>query len=209
MVLNIPHPPIPVAQMRVTDMAALLAAGLLLETVSRLLLWTAKAKPSKEAMLEAQLMDLRYQTAQKRALGPSAFVETAKLERQTLTAEKKLEVLSKTRRERTGKFSKVLSNLSFATYILVFVVYYTIPVLAIDGITANLAQDLDQGMVRSESEQATAYLQGFLFPLSYVGVGMRVARFGLSRPGIGALVVLWSSQTTVGKVLDGLEALLL
>ena len=87
--------------------------------------------------------------------------------------------------------------------------YYTIPVLAIDGITANLAQDLDQGMVRSESEQATAYLQGFLFPLSYVGVGMRVARFGLSRPGIGALVVLWSSQTTVGKVLDGLEALLL
>jgi hypothetical protein len=57
-------------------------------------------------------------------------------------------------------------------------------------------------------ERASSYLQALLFPISYIGVGMRVSRFGLSAPGFGALVVLWSAQVTTAKIMDGIEWLI-
>ena len=53
-----------------------------------------KSKSSTERTLEQQLVQLNFETAQKRRLGPSAFVETSKLERQVLSKEKELAKLS-------------------------------------------------------------------------------------------------------------------
>jgi hypothetical protein len=70
-------------------------------------------------------------------------------------------------------------------------------------------QKKDSVLSLIEEDRALGFLQGFLFPLSYVGMGMKVARYGLHKAGMGALVVLWSSQVTAGKIIDGIEALIL
>ena len=72
----------------------------------------------------------------------------------------------------------------------------------------------DDNMVPSAEERAAALFRGVLFPISYVGFGMRFLRLGLpaakhAAASIRCLVVLWLAQTTVGKLINCLELLLL
>ena len=203
----IPHPPIPIADVRIKDIWILLGVGVGMEVLSRMVLWFVKFKSGQQVELEAKLVHLTKETVKKRRLGPSGFVETSKLERQVLALEKTLSKLVETRRTRTQKAERLGQRLSYVVYVVVFVLYFSIPVLTLDGMAVDF-QNTSDGF-GDERERANAYLQGFLFPLSYIGIGMRWARFGLPYPGIGALVVLWSSQATVGNLLDGVEAILL
>mmetsp|Transcript_24215 Transcript_24215/g.40105 ORF Transcript_24215/g.40105 Transcript_24215/m.40105 type:complete len:204 (+) Transcript_24215:85-696(+) len=200
---------VPLLDVRTIDMLALLLAGALLELVTKGIVMHTKAKSSKETKMEQQLFALQYETAQKRRLGPTAFVATSKLERQGLVMEKELAALVEQRKLQGGTIAKLTSRISLVFYVLVFLAYYNLSILSIDG-TRVVGDDIDS-IVSTEQEEharATAFLQGFLFPISYVGMGVKVARFGLPTPGFGALLVLWSSQVTVGKIMDGVEWLL-
>jgi hypothetical protein len=199
----IPHQAIPLLEIRPFDIWFLLALGAIVEVLSRGLSYMTKSKSSIERTLEQQLVQLNFETAQKRRLGPSAFVETSKLERQVLSKEKELAKLVLTRKAKMEQMAKYVKNGSLVFYAIIVIVYYSLPVLKIDGLQLNG----DVSLI--EEDRALRFLQGFLFPLSYVGLGMRVARFGLPKTGVGALVVLWSSQVTLGKLIDGIEALML
>ena len=203
----IPHPTIPILEIRVVDIWALLLAGVALEALSRGICFMAKRKSSKEAKSGEKLLLLQFETAQKRRLGPSAFVETSKLERQVLAKEKEVQVLAEKRKKTTEQVARIVSNLSMVLYVVVFCLYYSLPVLSIDG--TRVGYEADDILSRDQDkERATAFVQGFLFPLSYIGMGVRISRFGLPQPGIGALAILWSSQVTVGKLVNGFEALM-
>jgi len=198
---------IPLLEIRTLDLWALLLGGVLLECISRGLVMVVKAKSSSEKRTAMDLFQLQFETAQKRRLGPSAFVETSKLERQVLAKEKALEEMIAVRKSRTERISKLVKNASLSFYGLVFVLYYSYSILSIDG---TRLPGKDDGIVRTreeDAELATAFVQGLLFPLSYVGIGMRIARWGLPAPGFGALLVLWSAQVTTGKLIDGIELL--
>ena len=60
-------------------------------------------------------------------------------------------------------------------------------------------------------ESAISSFEMFLFPLSYIGMGIKVSKWGLNNPraSTGALLVMWSAQVTVSKIMDGIEALCL
>ena len=198
---------IPLLEIRTLDIATLLVVGVVWEATTRIVLATVRAQSKVEKLADAELLQLQYVTAQKRRLGPSAFVETSKLERQVLAKEKALEEMVTTRNARTARIQKFVKNSNLALYALVFVLYYNLSVLSIDG-TRVAAKDEIVRTPLEEAELATSFMQGLLFPISFFGIGMRVARFGLPTPGFGALVVLWSSQVTVGKIIDGMELLL-
>jgi hypothetical protein len=198
---------IPLLEIRTLDMCALLLAGLLLEILTRVVLLMVKSKSQKELRDEVLLFQLNQETIQKRRMGPSYFVETSKLERQVLSKEKALEKIVELRKTRTERIKKLVKNASLVFYGLCFLTYYSLPILSIDG--TRIAEDSIVTTPEEEHDRATAFLQGFLFPLSYVGFGNKVARFGLPTPGFGALMVLWSAQVTVGKLMDGLELLFL
>lgn len=197
---------IPISEIRTLDIGALLLTGALVELITKSILAYVKRKSPTENKLSERLFHLQYETASSRRLGPQAFVETAKLERKVLGSEKSLEALVAKRKALTEAFRKIVKNISLVLYVIIFLSYYSHNVLSIDGTRVN------EGVVLSgeqeEHLQATAFLQGFMFPVSYVGIGMKIARFGLPVPGFGALLVLWSSQVTVGKLIDGIELLL-
>lgn len=198
---------VPLLEVRTLDICALLLAGVLLELVTKGLVMRTKAKSSKEKRSEKELFALNFEAAQKRRLGPSAFVETSKLERQVLSKEKEVTTLVEQRKVKAVRIAKLVRNASLVIYALVFFSYYSLSVLSIDGTRVG---DMDSIVTteKEEHERATAFLQGFLFPISYVGIGIKVARFGLPTPGFGALLVLWSSQVTTGTIMDGVEWLL-
>jgi len=200
----VPHQAIPLLEIRPFDIWSLLCIGVVLEIISRGLSFSAKSKSPTEKTAEQLLVQLNFEAAQKRRLGPSAFVETSKLERQVLSKEKELAKLVASRKSKSEQVAKLVKNGSLILYAVVAALYYSMPILKIDGTRLN-----DDQVSLIDEDLAMGYLQGFLFPLSYVGLGMKVARFGLPKAGIGALVVLWSSQVTVGKVIDGIEALML
>jgi hypothetical protein len=89
---------------------------------------------------------------------------------------------------------------------LIFFLYYSIPILSIGA-----GPPVPNAIGTFESPRA--YTGRLLFPLSYAGMGIRLSRFGMmpehAEVSIGALVVLWSAQVTVGKLMDGLDALVL
>jgi hypothetical protein len=85
-----PHPPVLISQIRVYDIWLLLAIGGLWELTCRILLFWIKRKPFGLLVREQDLYRLQQKTTEKRKLGPPAFVETSKLERQVLVIEKEL-----------------------------------------------------------------------------------------------------------------------
>ena len=198
---------IPLLEIRTLDIAVLLLVGFVWEAATRIILATVCAKSQAEQLADADLLQLQYVTAQKRRLGPPAFVETSKLERQVLAKEKALEEMVTIRNTRTTRIQKFVKNANLALYAFVFVLYYNLSVLSIDG-TRVVAKDEIVRTPLEETELATSFMQGLLFPISFFGIGMRIARFGLPTPGFGALLVLWSSQVTVARIVDGLELLL-
>jgi hypothetical protein len=198
---------VPLLEVRTLDICALLLAGVLLELFTKGLVMRSKAKSSKERKAEKELFALNFEAAQKRRLGPSAFVETSKLERQVLAKEKDVATFAEQRKVQSERIAKLVKNASLVIYALVFFTYYSLSVLSIDGTRVGDVNSIVT-TEKEEHERATAFLQGFLFPISYVGLGIKVARFGLPTPGFGALLVLWSSQVTTGTIMDGVEWLL-
>lgn len=198
----IPHPAIPVLEIRPADIVLLLGMGATLEVVSRGVAHVVSSKSEKEIALETDLLSLNLQTAKSRRKGVSAFVETSKLERQVLQAEKNLASHQTTRQRRVEKISKVIRNVSLFLYLIVFILYFGISVLSLDGMKID-SSDLES----TAESRARSFHQGLLFPISYIGIGIKIARLGIQQVGIGALVVLWSAQVTVGKVIDCVEAM--
>lgn len=86
----VPHPPVLLSQIRVNDIWLLLAIGGCWEFICRMILLLVKGKPKWLLQREEELFVLQQKTAEKRKLGPPAFVETSKLERQVLAVEKDL-----------------------------------------------------------------------------------------------------------------------
>ncbi len=164
------------------------------------------------------LTQLRIETIEMRKKGPSAFVETAKLERKVLSLEKTVKAEDEVRKGNVQRVEKSLKQLSYLLHILIFLVYYGIPLLTIDGlripfVNPNLVAVLgDEGVGESGVDvfHASAFMKGIMFPLSYVGMGMRVSKLGLGdikHCSTGALIVFWSAQVVAGKLFDCYEAI--
>mmetsp|Transcript_3646 Transcript_3646/g.5344 ORF Transcript_3646/g.5344 Transcript_3646/m.5344 type:complete len:207 (-) Transcript_3646:193-813(-) len=205
----IPHPSIPVGHVRPSDIILMLGVGTVYEIISRSLAHIGKSKSSSMISMEGELKQLQYQTAQKRRLGQSAFVETSKLERQLLAKEKELEKEQTSLETRTDKVAKMAKYSGLMLYFAVFCIYYGIPMLTVDGMRVD-SENLDGEDALNSDDRASAFLKTIMFPISYVGLGVKIARLGIpnAHGSIGALVVLWSSQVTVGKLIDCIEALL-
>jgi hypothetical protein len=64
--------------------------------------------------------------------------------------------------------------------------------------------------VTSTPDPTGSFLQALLFPVSYVGIGAKVSKWGIdsevATSSIGALVVMWSAQVTTGKLMDAVDA---
>lgn len=210
--MKIPHAPIPLEEVRPLDIWVLLGVGACYEVMTRTMAYLAKSKSKHERGSEQELRTLRFETAKKRRLGPSAFVETSKLERSVLAKEKELAKQQEARKIQSTRIQQIIRNFGLALYAFVFMIYYGIPLLVIDGmgVSSTTNSDLETELLESSDKRAAAFLRAILFPISYVGIGLKFARLGVENPAssIGALVVLWSGQVTVGKIIDCIEMLL-
>ena len=205
----IPHSVIPLSSIRPSDILLLLTLGSITELIHRLITRKMKTQSSGERALREQLRLFRYQTNKKRALGPSAFVETSKLERIVLAKEKELNGYEEKRAKSNKKVEKVMKYVMNGLSLLVFFLYYGIPLLEIDGLKAS-ELGLSNGLQSDDhAEHAAVFWKGVMFPLSSVGIGMKISRIGLvnKASSIGALTVYWSAQVMIGKVYECLEAL--
>jgi hypothetical protein len=205
----IPHSEIPILSIRPTDILILLLFGALTEVLHRIVAHRTKRQSAAEKALREQLRIVRYQTNKKRALGPSAFVETSKLERIVLNKEKELKTIEEKRAQNVKSMEKTMKYIMALLNLFVFVMYYGIPMLEIDGLKASelgLSGNLQSD---DHAQHAATFWKGVMFPLSYVGIGMKISRIGLvnKASSVGALIVYWSSQALVGKVYECLEAL--
>lgn len=200
----IPHQPIYLNEIRLNDIWLLLAVGALWEVACRLVLLYVKIKPASLLKKEEELDLLQQETNFKRKLGPSAFVETSKLERQVLALEKELEQTYLKRRKTVEDLERIL--LRYGNMILsftVFILYYGVPMLTLEGLEEGIGDYVGAGN----------YMRALLFPVSYIGFGVRISKWGLPKEtaaaSVGALVVMWSSQVTAAKLMDAVEAFLL
>jgi len=95
----IPHPPVFLSQIRVNDIWFLLAVGAIWEIGCRLFVLKVRIKPAWLTRKEDALRVLQAETNEKRKLGPQAFVETSKLERQVLAQEMELRKIYEERKK--------------------------------------------------------------------------------------------------------------
>ena len=194
----LPHPPLYLSEIRPVDILLLLAAGAAWEALARSAVLSRKRKPASLRQQETAWEALRAQVEHTRKLGQAAFVECSKLERQLLALEKEIDTVREARKARTLRTEKSLLRYgNIVSSAIIFVLYYGIPMVALEPL---VQQDL----------LLAPPLKSMFFPVSYVGVGMRVARTGLADPinSIGALVVFWSAQVLCGQVFDAVDYLL-
>ena len=185
-----------------------------MEFLCRITISKVKLPSSAERSLKNRLYKLRIETNLARSKGPSAFVETSKLERKVLALEKELAELSDARKGKETVTQGRIKRVQQVMNLVLFLIYYGIPVMVLDGLALslnhpNLVPDRgdEDGM---ESQCASAFYRAILFPISYIGIGMRIAKMGCTAGGsIGALIVYWSAQVTVGKIYEGCELLYL
>jgi hypothetical protein len=96
---HIPHPAVVLSNIRVNDIWLLLSVGAVYELGCRLyVLFLVKMKPDALLKKEQYLKQLTMRTNNARKLGPPAFVETSKLERQVLSLEKELNTIYEQRK---------------------------------------------------------------------------------------------------------------
>jgi hypothetical protein len=203
----IPHPSMPIGAVRPYDILILLAIGATFELVTRILLVSYKRKPASMRKREYALKDLDKRMRKSRTLGSHAFVETSKMERELLAEEKSLTDLAETRQKAVEKNQKLIGRIGMALNFVVFLCWYGVPVMEFSG-----DRVLSPGVLLSRKDSAEAAISAFtsyLFPLSYLGMGVRISKLGLANPraSTGALLVVWAAQMTVGKLMDGVEAL--
>lgn len=190
------------------DMMALMAVGVIWESVMRIVLFKHKAKPKSIKIRELKLKELNIRVRKCRLKGPQAFVETSKLERQQLAEEKELASWAETRKVDLAAWEKLSKKLNLGVSVIVMFLYYGIPLLEF---SAERVVPMN-GEILSTDEAtviAESTMKAFLFPLSVVGFGTKISKWGLPSPksSVGALLVFWSAQTTIGKIIDGIEAL--
>ena len=204
----IPHPEIPLGSFRSKDMLVLLVAGAVWEIALRVILWGHKAKPKSIKIRELKLKELERRVKKSRDKGAQAFVETSKMERQQLAEEKALTTLTETRKAKLSIWESRSKKLNMGLSAIIMIAYYGVPLLEF---SADRVASVGGEILSIEEATAIAEsrMKSFLFPLSVIGIGMKVSKWGLADPksSIGALVVFWSAQTTVGKIIDGIEAL--
>merc|ERR1719148_17149 len=99
----LPYPEIPYKIVHTGDIILLLSIGFLYELSMRIYRHKKERRTPHERKSSAHLATLWYETAKKRALGPSAFVETAKLERAVLATRRELEKLVEDRQSRRAR----------------------------------------------------------------------------------------------------------
>ena len=202
----IPHPPIAWEQIRVHDIWILLALGAAMELVFRLIVLQSKRKPIELIQREDYYYKLEHDVKKKQALGPSAFVETSKLERQLLAIDKELQQAYSARKAKTDKLEKLLLKYgrNFVA-LVVFILYYGVPLITFSG--------GGQELLELDSKIPATFHKAVLFPLSVIGFGFKVSKWGMAEEvkatSIGALVVLWAGQVTMGQIMDGIDSLLL
>ncbi len=192
------------------DMLVLLVAGAAWEVILRAILWKHKNKPTSTKVREIKLKELERRVRKSRDLGPSAFVETSKLERQQLAEEKALATLAEERQADLASWKKLSRNLNIGVCTIIFFAFYGIPLLEFmpDFVTPRAGELLT---TEEAVKIAESSMQAFLFPLSLIGVAIKASKWGLPNPksSVGALLVFWSAQTTMGKIIDGIEALMI
>ena len=110
----------PIGAVRPYDILILLAVGATFEFCTRLSLVSSKRKPGSIRKREFALKDLEKRVKKSRALGPHAFVETSKLERQLLAEEKKLNDLAETRQKTLKKKENMIKKISTLLNFIVF-----------------------------------------------------------------------------------------
>ncbi|KAG7359856.1 hypothetical protein IV203_034954 [Nitzschia inconspicua] len=205
----VPHPTMPVGTLRPTDMVLMLVLGAIVELTTRLILLVFKRKPTSIRKREAALKVLGRRVKKSRALGPPAFVETSKLERQELKEQRALVELAEKRRAKLQRYERFVKNAGMALNLIVFAIYYGIPMMEFSGHRVHPGEVV---LTQQESQEAAiSAFEACLFPLSYVGMGVKISKWGMVNPraSTGALLVLWSAQMTVGKIMDGIDALVM
>ena len=88
--------------------------------------------------------------------------------------------------------------------VVIFFLYYGVPMLTVEtGPERSLGDYQDAG----------TFFRRLLFPISYVGMGQKISKWGIASStgmdrdaSVGALVVMWSSQSLVGKLFDAVDA---
>ena len=212
----IPHSNVPIEAIRPNDILLLLFLGFVTEILRRAILRQVKLPSTQSIERRRKLTQLRYETNEMKKLGPSAFVETSKLERKVLSLEKSLKDEEEFRKKNVESVEKVLKRISFILNVAIFLAYYGIPLLTIDGfriplVNPELVKGLnDESGGGMDVVHATAFMKGIMFPLSYVGMGMKISKLGLGEIkhcSTGALVIYWSAQVMAGSLIDCYEAL--
>jgi len=199
----LPYPEIPYKIVHTGDIVLLLSFGFLYELCIRIYQHRNKRRTPDEHRLGIHVAALRYEAAKKRALGPSAFVETSKLERAVLSTEKNLAKLMEERESRKAHAAKLIKKCNFVTNCLIMLAYWGVAIVAIDGSRVYKTND-DLSYELTDVERASTFWKGFLFPLSYNGFSYKIAQYGIQsnvRPScLGALTVVWAARATCGEM---------
>jgi hypothetical protein len=209
----IPYPPLPLHSFRVADVCLLMALGGLWELFVRSVRIILKRKPLAIRKREMALRQLEADIIRMRAKGASAFVATSKLERQQLAENKALAQLAEDRKARVAQLSKITRKVDMGICFAVFLWWYGIPMLEFSAHRLLDTTSSSPGDVLLSAEDgekaAAAAFSSMLFPLSFIGLGIRLSRWGLPNPGssMGALLVYWSAQTTVSQLMDCADAI--
>lgn len=204
----LPYPQIPYKVVNVGDIVLLLSLGFLYELVMRIYKYKNERRTPRERKLNIHLATLRYEAAKKRALGPPAFVETAKLERAVLATEKELAKLVEDRDARTVRGAKLIKRCNIATNILILMTYFGVAMVVIDGprLDDNIIDAGPHDEIITDVERASTFWRGFLFPLSYNMMSYKITQFGIDKDVrsscLGALAVVWAARVTCGEIVD-------
>lgn len=202
----LPHPQVPLGHLRPNDIFLLLFMGALWEFITRFMLLRYKAKPLKLKQRANNLQVLELKVKAARNKGPSAFVETSKLERQLLAEEKALAEITEQRKLKQTQMKKRMKIANYSVSALIFAMWYSIPIMEF---AAHRIETTEVLSAEEGQDFAISAFKAFLFPISVVGVGLKVSKWGLNNPktSSGALLVFWSAQTTVAKIMDAVDAL--
>lgn len=130
------------------------------------------------------------------------------MERAVLATEKELGRLVEDREARTAKAGKVVKRLNLFSNVVILLVYWGVAMLAVDGSRIGLGNESngDDAYLEKGIERANAFWAGLWFPMSYHGLGYKIAQFGIQKDMkqscVGALAVVWSARVFCGEVVD-------
>jgi hypothetical protein len=165
----IPHTTIPISSIRPNDILLLLCLGCTTGLLQKLVLRNAKTPSSKSVAKRQSLSQLRIEADQMRKKGASTFVETSKLERKVLSLEKSLTEEKEIRKENVEKLQKSLKRVGIFINLVIFLIYYGIPLLTIDGLRIPLVNpDLIAGLKDGTGSGTAALFSAIAFCFAHL-----------------------------------------